>query len=166
MLDVHMTAPFRILRAAAGFIREAAKKEAEAGIENFRKIVNISSVAGLGGNSGQMGYSSAKAGVVGMTKTLAKEWGRFKVNVNCVAFGFITTRLTEATADADASVDIEGRKIKVGVSPDLAKMLERSIPLGRAGRPAEAAGAVAMFCYPESDYVSGEVLICGGGISL
>ncbi|CAD5109371.1 SDR family NAD(P)-dependent oxidoreductase [Zestomonas carbonaria] len=166
MLDVHMTAPFRIFRAAAGFIRESSKREAEAGVENFRKIVNISSVAGLGGNPGQVGYSSAKAGIVGMTKTLAKEWGRYKVNVNCVAFGFITTRLTEATADADASVDIEGRKIKVGISPDLAKMMERSIPLGRAGRPEEAAGAVAMFCYPESDYVSGEVLICGGGISL
>ncbi|MNF73584.1 3-oxoacyl-[acyl-carrier-protein] reductase FabG [compost metagenome] len=166
MLDVHMTAPFRIFRAASGFIREAAKQEAEAGIENFRKIVNISSVAGLGGNPGQVGYASAKAGILGMTKTLAKEWGRFKVNVNCVAFGFITTRLTEATADANAAVDIEGRKIKVGISPDLAKMMERSIPLGRAGRPDEAAGAVAMFCYPESNYVSGEVMICGGGMSL
>lgn len=165
MLDVHMTAPFRIFRAAAGFIREAAKQEAEAGIENFRKIVNISSVAGTGGGAGQLNYSAAKAGIIGMTKSLAKEWGRYKVNVNCVAFGLIQTRLTHAAA-VDATVDIDGKAIKVGVNPDMLKGIERMIPLGRAGRPDEAAGAVALFCYPESNYVCGEVLICGGGLSL
>ncbi|WP_281783567.1 SDR family NAD(P)-dependent oxidoreductase [Sinimarinibacterium flocculans] len=163
MIDVHLTAPFRILRAAAGFIREASKKEAEAGIENFRKVVNISSIAGTGGNAGQINYSAGKAGILGMTKTMAKEWGRFKVNVNAVAFGLIKTRLTEAQAGTGAAVDIEGRKIKVGVSADLMKAMETMIPLGRGGTPAEAAGAVALFCYPESNYVSGETLVCGGG---
>ena len=163
MIDVHLTAPFRILRAASGFIRETAKKEAAQGIENFRKVVNISSIAGTGGNPGQLNYATAKAGILGMTKTLAKEWGRYKVNVNVVAFGLIKTRLTEAPAADGGTVDIEGRKIKVGVGADL-KSIGAMIPLGRGGTSVEAAGAVALFCYPESNYISGEVVVCGGGI--
>jgi 3-oxoacyl-[acyl-carrier protein] reductase len=166
MLDVHLTAPMRIFRAAAGFIREAAKREAEAGVENFRKVVNISSIAGLDGNAGQLNYAAGKAGIVGMTKSLAKEWGRYRVNVNAVAFGLIKTRLTDAAATADASVDIDGKRIKVGVNPELLSAMERSIPLGRAGTPAEAAGAVALFCYPESNYISGETVVCGGGFRM
>lgn len=166
IMDVHLTAPFRILRAAQPVIRALSKQEKEQGREVFRKVVNISSVAGLGGNAGQINYSAAKAGIVGMTMTLAKEWGRLNVNVNCVAFGFIKTRLTEATADGNASVDIEGRKIKVGVNPDLMKMLEANIPLGRAGTPEEAADAVYLLCSPESNYISGQTIVCGGGISI
>lgn len=166
MMDVHLTAPFRILRAAQPVIRALSKVEKDEGREVFRKVVNISSVAGLGGNAGQINYSSAKAGITGMTMTLAKEWGRMKVNVNCVAFGFIRTRLTEATADGNASVNIEGRDIKVGVNPDLMKMLEANIPLGRAGTPEEAADAVYLLCAPESNYISGQTLVCGGGISI
>ena len=166
IIDVHLTAPFKILRAAADYIRFAAKKEADAGQEVFRKVVNISSIAGLGGNAGQANYSAAKAGVVGLTLAMAKEWGRYKVNVNCVAFGMIKTRLTEAPAKGDASIDIEGRKIKVGVNPDLLAMMERSIPLGRAGTPEEAAGSVYLLCTPESNYVSGQTLVCGGGITI
>ncbi|MDO8275386.1 MAG: SDR family oxidoreductase, partial [Serpentinimonas sp.] len=93
----------------------------------------------------------------------AKEWGRYKVNVNSVAFGLIMTRLTEAPADADARIDIAGQQIKVGVRPDILKNAEATIPLGRGGTPEEAAGAVYMFCIPESNYVSGQVLVCGGG---
>jgi len=166
MMDVHLTAPFRILRAAQPVIRALGKVEKEEGREVFRKVVNISSVAGLGGNAGQANYSTAKAGIMGMTMTLAKEWGRLKVNVNCVAFGFIKTRLTEATADGNASVKIEGRDIKVGVNPDLMKMLEANIPLGRAGTPEEAADAVYLLCTPESNYISGQTVVCGGGISI
>jgi 3-oxoacyl-[acyl-carrier protein] reductase len=166
MIDVHMTAPFRILRAAADFIRGAAKQEAEAGREVFRKVVNISSIAGVGGNAGQMNYAAAKAGVIGMTRTLAKEWGRYKVNVNCVAYGMINTRLTAAPADGSSTLEIEGKQIKAGVNPDLLKQMEAMIPLGRGGTPDEAAGAVAMFCYPESNYVSGELLVCGGGFRI
>jgi 3-oxoacyl-[acyl-carrier protein] reductase len=163
MLQVHLTAPFRILRAASGFIREAAKKEAEAGQTVFRKVVNISSTSGVYGNAGQANYAAAKAGINGLTKALAKEWGRYRVNVNSVAFGLIMTRLTEAPADADASIDIAGQQIKVGVNPQVLKNAEALIPLGRGGTPEEAAGAVYMFCIPESNYVSGQVLVCGGG---
>jgi 3-oxoacyl-[acyl-carrier protein] reductase len=166
MIDVHLTAPFRILRAAQPVIRALSKAEAEQGREVFRKVVNISSVAGLGGNAGQVNYSSAKAGIVGLTLTLAKEWGRMKVNVNCVAFGLIKTRLTEATAAQGASIKVEGRDLKVGVNPELLAMLEKSIPLGRGGTPEEAAGAVYLFCTPEADYISGQTIICGGGISI
>lgn len=167
MLDVHLTAPFRILRAAAEPIRVFAKNEAQQGKEVFRKIVNISSVAGLGGNTGQVSYSSAKAGLVGMTKTMSKEWGRFKVNVNCVAFGFIKTRLTQPLTEAGASIDVEGRKIAVGVQPAFIDAMEKQmIPLGRAGTPEEAADGVYLFCTPESNYISGQVVIVGGGVSL
>ncbi|MDP3827901.1 MAG: SDR family oxidoreductase [Polaromonas sp.] len=166
IIDVHLTAPFKILRAAAEFIRVTSRKEAEAGQEVFRKVVNISSIAGTGGNAGQANYSAGKAGIIGLTKALSKEWGRYKVNVNAVAFGMIKTRLTEASADGNASIDVEGRKIKVGVNPDLLEMMERSIPLGRSGTPEEAAGSVYLLCIPESNYVSGQTLICGGGISI
>jgi 3-oxoacyl-[acyl-carrier protein] reductase len=165
MLDVHLTAPFRILRAAQPVIRALAKADADAGTRNVRKVVNISSVAGLFGNSGQTNYSTAKAGITGMTMTLAKEWGRLHTTVNCVAYGFIKTRLTEVTADGNATASIDGRDIKVGVNPDLMAMLERTIPLQRAGTPDEAAGAVYMFCIPEADYVSGQTLMCSGGLT-
>ena len=164
IMDVHLTAPFRILRAAQPVIRALHKKELEKGALASRKIVNVSSLAGTGGNAGQINYSSAKAGIMGMTMTLAKEWGRMNVNVNCVAFGFIKTRLTEATAGDNAVINIAGRDIKVGVNPELVAMVERQIPLGRTGTPEEAAGAVYLLCTPESDYISGQTLICGGGL--
>ncbi|MES0875133.1 SDR family oxidoreductase, partial [Sinimarinibacterium thermocellulolyticum] len=162
MLDVHLTAPFRILRTASAYIRQAARTEAAAGIENFRKVVNISSIAGIGGNPGQVNYAAGKAGILGLTKTMAKEWGRYKVNVNAVAFGLIATRLTQAQTDAGA-MDVQGREIRVGLPADRIEAIERAIPLGRSGTPAEAAGAVALLCYPESNYISGQTLICAGG---
>ena len=165
MIDVHLTAPFRILRAAQPVIRSLVKAESGAGVRVVRKIVNISSMAGLFGNAGQTNYSTAKAGIVGMTLTLAKEWGRLNTTVNCVAFGLVKTRLTEATADGDATANIEGRQIKVGVNPELMAMMERMIPLGRAGTPEDGAGAVYLFCIPESDYVSGQTLTCSGGLA-
>ena len=164
MLDVHLTAPFRILRAAQPVIRALSKQEKEAGKSVVRKVVNISSVAGLFGNAGQTNYSTAKAGIVGMTQTLAKEWGRMNVTVNCVAYGFIKTRLS-VSADSAATENIDGREIKVGVNPDLMAAMERSIPLGRGGTPDEAAGAVYLLCIPESDYVSGQTLMCSGGLT-
>jgi 3-oxoacyl-[acyl-carrier protein] reductase len=163
MLAVHLTAPFRILRAASTFIRDAARREAEEGRDVFRKVVNISSTSGVYGNAGQANYAAAKAGINGLTKAMAKEWGRYKVNVNSVAFGLIKTRLTEADAEAGASIDIAGQQIRVGVNPQILKNAEAMSPLGRGGTPQEAAGAVYMFCIPESNYVSGQVLVCGGG---
>ena len=140
MLDVHLVAPFRILRAAAEPIRIMAKKEAEAGREVFRKVVNISSIAGLYGNAGQASYSSAKASLVGLTRTMCKEWGRYKVNVNCVAFGLINTRLTQPIEAQQKTIDVAGRDIKVGVQPQMLDTMARMIPLGRGGTPEEAAG--------------------------
>jgi 3-oxoacyl-[acyl-carrier protein] reductase len=166
ILDVHLKAPFQILRAAQPVISAAVKKAKAAGEPiPCRKVVNVSSLSGTGGSIGQANYSAAKAGVTGLTKTLAKEWGRYNVTVNSVAFGMIKTRLTEAPVGAGATIDIEGRAIKVGVNPDVLTALEQSIPLGRGGSPAEAAGAVYLLCTPESDYVSAQTLICGGGLN-
>jgi 3-oxoacyl-[acyl-carrier protein] reductase len=164
MIAVHLTAPFRILRAASEYIRPQAKKEAEEGREVYRKVVNISSIAGLFGNAGQTGYSTGKAGIVGMTRTLCKEWGRYRVNVNCVAFGWIETRLTQAIQDQQATIDVAGREIKVGIQPATLKAFSQMIPLGRPGTPSEAADAVYLLCSPESNYISGQVLVCGGGL--
>ena len=166
VLDVHLTAPFRILRAASEPIRAAAKKEAAEGREVFRKVVNISSTSGVYGNAGQVNYSAAKAAIVGMTKALSREWGRYKVNVNAVAFGPIRTRLTEGSADGDSTIKVEEKEIKVGVNPDLLSQMERMIPLGRVGTPEEAAGAVYLFCAPESNFISGQHIICGGGFTI
>jgi 3-oxoacyl-[acyl-carrier protein] reductase len=164
IIDCHLTAPFRILRAAQPVIRALSNAEAQAGRRVVRKVVNISSAAGLFGNAGQSNYSTAKAGIVGLTQTLAKEWGRMNVTVNCVAYGFIKTRLTSSAA-GESTANIDGRDIKVGLNPDLLTMLERSIPLGRGGTTEEAAGAVYLFCIPESDYVSGQTLMCSGGLT-
>jgi 3-oxoacyl-[acyl-carrier protein] reductase len=165
ILGVHLKAPFRILRAAQPVISAAVKAERAEGRVVQRKVVNISSLAGVGGNAGQTNYSSAKAGVEGLTRALAKEWGRLAVNVNAVAFGLISTRLTQA-ADSGATIDVEGREIKVGVNPQLLQSMEAMIPLGRAGTPEEAAGAVYLLCTPESDYISGQTVLCAGGFLL
>ena len=165
MLDVHVVGAFRILRAAAEPIRRFAKEEAAAGREVFRKVVNVSSVSGLGGNAGQVNYAAAKAAVVGITKTLAKEWGRYRVNVNCVAFGFIRTRMTQPLGTGESSIAVGGHAIPSGVQPTLIEALEtQMIPLGRLGTPEEAAGGVYLFCIPESDYISGQVITVGGGV--
>ncbi|HET8880759.1 MAG TPA: SDR family NAD(P)-dependent oxidoreductase [Solimonas sp.] len=163
MIDCHLTAPFRILRAAQPAIKKLNTADREAGRRVVRKIVNISSIAGLFGNAGQINYAAGKAGIVGMTMTLAKEWGRLDTTVNCVAFGFIETRLTVAAGEATANID--GREIKVGINRELKESVERTIPLGRAGTPEDAAGAIYLFCAPESDYVSGQTLLCSGGVT-
>jgi 3-oxoacyl-[acyl-carrier protein] reductase len=164
MLNIHLVAPFRVLRAASAHIRESAKREIAEGRRVMRKVVNITSIAGTDGNAGQAGYSSGKAGVIGLTKTMAKEWGRHNVNVNAVGFGLIETRLTQPLTAEGATIDVQGRQIAVGVQPKMLEALKAVCPLGRAGTPDEAAGAVLFFCSPLCDYVTGEVLICGGGM--
>ena len=164
MLDVHVMAPFRILRAFSGWMRAQAKQEiAETGKARCRKIVNISSVSGTAGSATQIGYSAAKSAVLGMTKTLAKEWGRYNVTVNCVAFGHIDTRLTQAYAEDPPTIEVEGRDHKVGLSERQIDSITAMTPLGRAGQPEDAAGAIFLFCIPQSDFITGEVLTCSGG---
>jgi 3-oxoacyl-[acyl-carrier protein] reductase len=162
MLDIHLIVPFKVIRAAAPHLREPAKSEREEGKEVFRKIVNVSSISGTMGNAGQANYSSGKAGVVGLTKTLAKEWGQFKVNVNAVAFGFIETRLTAAKQE-DNTMEIGGEKVQLGIPEQLRQMASMLIPLGRPGTPEEAAGGVFFLCSPWSNYVHGQVLNITGG---
>ena len=163
MMDVHTTAPFRILREAATFIREAARKEIAAnGHANPRKVVNVSSVSGVYGNAGQVNYSTAKAGITGLTKTLAKEWGQFNVQVNCVCYGFIETRLTAAKESAE-KVERDGEEIALGVPSQMRQMAPMLIPLGRPGTPEEAAGPMLFLASPLSNYVSGHILEITGG---
>lgn len=163
MLDVHASAPFRILRAAAEPIRQMSRKEKDEGRTVHRKVVNVTSIAGLHGNAGQVGYSAGKAAVIGLTKALAKEWGRYAVNVNAVAFGYIQTRMTQPIGSGEAVATIGEREIRMGVQPEMIAAMNRMIPLGRGGTPEEAAGAVYLFCIPESDYISGEVVLVSGG---
>ncbi|MGA8025906.1 MAG: SDR family oxidoreductase [Bryobacteraceae bacterium] len=164
MLDIHVVAPFRLLRAASHFLRETAKKEREAGIHVVRKVVNITSISGLDGNPGQIGYASGKAAIVGLTKTLAKEWGRYNVTVNGVGFGLIDTRLIKPMDDPTTAISIGEREVHVGMQAQAREQAIKMIPLGRLGTPEDAANAVFFFCSPLSDYVSGEVLVCSGGI--
>lgn len=162
MLAVHMTAPFRIIRAASSYLRETAKQEIAKGERIHRKIVNVSSVSGLAGGAGQVNYSAAKMGVVGMTKALAREWGRFNINVNAVAYGFIETRLTDAKGKGKRII-IEDREVEVGIPDAAREAFKQMIPLGRPGTPDEAAGPVLFLASPLSDYVSGMVLMVTGG---
>ncbi len=164
ILDVHLKAPFRILRAVAGRWRQAAKAEAEEGKEIFRKVVNVSSISGLYGQFGQTNYAAAKAGITGLTKTLAKEWGRYKVNVNAIAFGYILTRMTQVVEGKPAILDIGGRRLPAGIPKSEIQKLEAAIPLGRGGTTEEAAGAIFLLCSAESNYVTGQVLIVSGGL--
>jgi 3-oxoacyl-[acyl-carrier protein] reductase len=162
MLDIHTVVPFRILRAAAPHLREPAKKEKEEGREVFRKIVNVSSISGTMGNAGQANYSAGKAGVVGLTKTLAKEWGQFKVNVNAVAFGFVETRLTAAKESGNVMTK-DGEEIQLGIPEQMRSMAALIIPLGRPASPEEAAGPVFFLCSPWANFVHGQVLHVTGG---
>jgi 3-oxoacyl-[acyl-carrier protein] reductase len=162
MLDIHTVVPFRVVRAAAPHLREPAKREREEGREVFRKIVNVSSVSGTMGNAGQANYAAGKSAVVGLTKTLAKEWGQFKINVNAVAFGYIETRLT-ASKDESNTMEIDGQTVQLGIPDQMRGMATMLIPLGRPGTPEEAAGGVFFLCSPWSNFVHGQVLNVTGG---
>jgi 3-oxoacyl-[acyl-carrier protein] reductase len=163
MLDVHATGPFRLLRAAGQHFRAMAKEGRTA---PARKVVNVSSASGLFGEATQFSYATAKSALVGMTRSLAKDWGRYNVTVNCVAFGLIETRLTQTFTSAIPEIEIGERKLKVGLDAAQVEAIKQLIPLGRAGTPEEAAGAVLLFCLPESDYISGEIVVAAGGLRM
>lgn len=182
MLDIHMTAPFRLLRAAAPHLFRAAEKDAAAGIETMRKVVNVSSLAASFGNIGAANYSAAKAGVIGLTKALAKEWGARKINVNAVAFGVIQTRFGLPQSEQNR-IKVGGQEVqmgvplktlqKMGIEADPSRQYSKDevyapraisrIPLGRAGHISEAADTIYYLCSPLSNYVTGQVLAASGG---
>ena len=163
MLEIHTVAPFLLLRAAATYLREAGKADKEAGREIFRKVVNVTSISGTQGNLGQANYSAAKAGLVGLTKTLAREWGPFKVNVNAVAFGFVETRLTAASDEGGEAFVKDGVEIPLGIPERMRQLAPMIIPLGRAATPEDAAGPIFFLCSPWSNFVHGQVLTASGG---
>ena len=163
MLEIHTVVPFRLLRAAAPYLRDAGKADKEAGREVFRKVVNVTSISGTQGNLGQANYSAAKAGLVGLTKTLAREWGAFKVNVNAVAFGFVETRLTAASDDGAETIERGGQEIRLGIPQKMREMAPMIIPLGRPATPEDAAGPIFFLCSPWSNFVHGQVITASGG---
>ena len=163
MLEIHTVVPFRLCRAAAPYLRDAGKTDKEAGREIFRKVVNVTSISGTQGNLGQANYSAAKAGLVGLTKTLAREWGPFKVNVNAVAFGFVETRLTAASDEGGEAFVKDGVEIPLGIPERMRQMAPLIIPLGRPATPEDAAGPIFFLCSPWSNFVHGQVLTASGG---
>ena len=165
MLDIHTVVPFRVIRAIAPSWREAAKKEKADDVERFRKIVNISSISGTMGNAGQANYAAAKAGVTGLTKTVAKEWGGFKINCNAVAFGFVETRLTQAKEKGEkmTAAGDSGEEVELGIPEQMRAMASMMIPLGRPAQPEEAAGPVCFLSSELANYVHGQVINVTGG---
>ena len=163
MLDIHTIVPFRVSRALASHWRDAARTEAGEGQEVFRKLINVSSVSGTMGNTGQANYSAAKAGVTGLTKTLAKEWGQFKINVNAVAFGFVETRLTASKEGGETVTGPGGEGIQLGIPDQMRSMASMIIPLGRPASPDEAAGPVLFLASQLSNFVHGQVVNVTGG---
>jgi 3-oxoacyl-[acyl-carrier protein] reductase len=164
MLDIHTVVPFRMIRAVAPHFRDAAKEELGRGEEVFRKIINITSISGSMGNAGQANYSSGKAGVIGLTKTIAKEWGQFKVNVNAIAFGFVETRLTQAKEKGETiKAGESGEEVPIGIPEQMRSLAAAIIPLGRAAQPDEAAAPVLFLASPLSNYVHGQVINVTGG---
>jgi 3-oxoacyl-[acyl-carrier protein] reductase len=163
MLEIHTVVPFRVLRAASPYLREPAKQEREEGREVFRKVVNVTSISGTQGNVGQVNYSAGKAALVGITKTLAREWGPFKVNVNAVAFGFVETRLTASAEESTESFAVGDVEVPLGIPGRNRERAAQIIALGRGATPQEAAGAIFFLCSPWSNFVQGQVLTVNGG---
>lgn len=163
MLEIHTVVPFKVLRAAAPYLREAGKADKEAGREVFRKVVNVTSISGTQGNVGQVNYSAAKAGLIGLTKTLAREWGGFKVNVNAVAFGFVETRMTASSDGSNETFKKGDVEIPLGIPEKMRQMAPMLIPLGRPATPADAAGPIFFLCTPWSNFVHGQVITASGG---
>jgi len=163
MLDIHCTVPFKLIQAAGHHMRALAKGEMEKeGRARPRVILNISSTSGVHGNAGQANYATAKSGILGLTKSVAKEWGRYNIRCNAIAFGFIKTRLTGDNSSGE-SIDVGASKVKLGLPAKLQKTFSMIVPLQRFGEPEEAAGAILMLASPFSSYVNGHCLEVAGG---
>lgn len=158
IIDVNLRTAFNNSRAAATHMREQAKKELETkGAPAYhRKITFTSSTAALSGNAGQANYTAAKMALVGLTRTLCVELGRFHINVNAIAPGFIETRLTVAKEEsADPTI---------GIPSAIRNMALMMIPLGYTGQPDDVAKVHLFLSSSDSDYVSGQLIVAGGGV--
>jgi 3-oxoacyl-[acyl-carrier protein] reductase len=158
VIDVNLTGTFNCIRSAAPFMRDVAKREVEQhGRPAYhRKIVNFFSTAAIRGNPGQINYTAAKMGNVGITRTVAVEWGRFGINVNAVAPGFTNTRLTAPKQKGD----------ELGVPEEQRQRTLERIPIGRFGEPEDIANAVLFFSSPLSDYITGQTINVSGGMQI
>ena len=167
VMEIHTFAPFRLIRAAATHLREPAKRELAAGepFSRNRCVVNVSSTSGLHGNVGQANYATAKMGVVGLTKTVAKEWGRFGVRCNAVAFGFIDTRMTRPK-DGGETATVGDHEVAQGIPEAVREHAIAAAPLGRVGTDREAAGGVVLMASPLAGFVTGHTLEVTGGAGI
>ena len=181
MLDIHLIVPFRLARACAPHFRAAAQADDGQGVTRHRKTVMVSSGAGLRGLRGAANYAAAKAGQLGLMRTLAQEWGAYRVNVNAVAFGVIQTRFGLPQSEREV-IQTGGRTIQVGMTATQAERMGVKVDperpptdaeiyaskraptlLGRSGTIREAADAIFWLCSPLSDYVTGETIAVSGG---
>ncbi len=137
VIDIDLTGVFNCTKAALALI-----------VNNRGKIINVSSLVGIRGNFGQTNYAAAKAGIIGFTKSLAKEIGRFGVTVNAIAPGFIETNLTQKMPE-----EIKG-------------MVKKFTPLGRFGKPEEVAFLITFLASEKADFITGSVVNIDGGLSL
>ncbi len=155
VLNVNLKTAFHTTRAAMPYLRDAAKREmAATGVPAYhRKITFTTSAAFLTGNAGQANYTAAKGGIVGLTRTLARELGPFRINVNAVAPGFIETRLTAAKQEGE----------DVGIPEQIRQMALMLIALGRYGQPEDVANAHLFLVSEEADFISGVILPVAGG---
>mgnify|MGYP002386193119 CR=1 FL=1 len=167
ILDIHATAPFRMIRAVAPYLRDPAKAEIETygAPRTSRCIINISSTSGLHGNIGQANYATGKMGIVGLTKTVAKEWGPLGIRCNAVAFGFVDTRLTQSKAQG-ASIQIGEKAVALGIPDEVREVAATRSPLGRPATPEEAASGILLMASPLASYITGHTLEVTGGAGI
>ncbi|MDF1564509.1 MAG: 3-oxoacyl-ACP reductase FabG [Deltaproteobacteria bacterium] len=158
VIAVNLTGTFNCIRSAAPYMRDVAKAEMDEHGEvlKVRKIVNFYSTAAIRGNPGQANYTAAKMGNIGLTRTIAQEWGQFRVCVNAVAPGFTETRLTKSKEAGDV----------LGVPEAQRQAMLQRIPFRRFGQPEDVAGAVLYFASPLSDYVTGQQINVSGGMQI
>jgi 3-oxoacyl-[acyl-carrier protein] reductase len=159
VIDVNLKGTFNCIRSVAPYMRDVAKKEKEElGAPRYhRKIVNFYSTAAIRGNPGQVNYTAAKMGNVGITRTIAQEWGAFGICVNAVAPGLTDTRLTAPKEEGDGALGIPRAQKEAMVT---------RIPFGRAALPIDIARVVLFFASPLSDFVTGQELNVSGGMQI
>ncbi|GAB7353337.1 hypothetical protein MBLNU459_g3827t1 [Dothideomycetes sp. NU459] len=157
IMKIHNYVPYRLVKALSGHWMDPKNANMP------KSIVNVSSTSGLHGAMGQINYSTAKAGILGLTKTVAAEWGRYNVRCNAVAYGWIDTRITRPPT-AETTLQLGSQTIAPGIPENAKKWRDTSdIPLGRMGTPEEAASVILFLASPMANYISGTCIECTGG---